>query len=195
MRKELTILACCLALVTCVGFCVGIYGELKSSKVTKPTSIEDTEEYYADYAVDTDGEPVQANNTEMTVDNQATETRVTEKTVEDIIEGIEPDTEWLYDINSYRDPILDSSLYTLSDEDLMKTLVDKYNSGEIDFKFYEITGTDTLPVEVSSNGTVENKPGYRHVLLPTTIYGNPGDMCADVSVFPEGYVAECCKAD
>ena len=43
MRKELTILACCLALVTCVGFCVGIYSELESSKVTKPTVVEDTE--------------------------------------------------------------------------------------------------------------------------------------------------------
>lgn len=43
MRKELTILACGLALVTCVGFCVGIYSELESSKVTKPTVVEDTE--------------------------------------------------------------------------------------------------------------------------------------------------------
>ncbi len=43
MRKELTILMCCLAIVTCVGFFIGIYGELESSKVIKPTVEEDTE--------------------------------------------------------------------------------------------------------------------------------------------------------
>ena len=53
MRKELTILACCLAIVTCVGFCVGIYGKLESSKVTKPIAVEDTEiDIYDDESYD-----------------------------------------------------------------------------------------------------------------------------------------------
>lgn len=43
MREKWTIVVCCLATVTCVGFCIGIYTALESSKVTKPTSIEDTE--------------------------------------------------------------------------------------------------------------------------------------------------------
>lgn len=43
MRKTLTIFACCLSIVTCVGFCVGIYWELENSKVTKPNAVEDTE--------------------------------------------------------------------------------------------------------------------------------------------------------
>ena len=192
MREKLTIVACCLATVTCVGFCIGIYTELEGSKVTKSTSIEDTEIDISDELFD---DEFHGDLSDTKTPDTEVVTGVTEKTVEDIIDGIEPDTEWLYDINAYMDPIMDSSLYTLSDNDLMETLVAKYNAGEIDFKFYEITGTDTLPVEVSANGTVENKPGYRHVLLPTTIYGNPGDMCADVSVFPEGYVVDCCKAD
>lgn len=43
MRKSLTIVVCCLAIVTCVGFCIGIYRELESSKVTKPDAIVATE--------------------------------------------------------------------------------------------------------------------------------------------------------
>ena len=192
MRKEFILAICCLTVGACVVFSIGVWGALRKSEVDKTALVDATE---MDISDEVFGDEFSGDLPYTETHNTEVVEEVTEKTVEDIIEGIEPDTEWLYDINAYMDPIMDPSLYTLSDDALMETLVAKYNSGEIDFKFYEITGTDTLPVEVSANGTVENKPGYRHVLLPTTIYGNPGDMCADVSVFPEGYVVDCCKAD